>query len=34
MIPAILAIAYASFVGSSAPVSRLDSRIGCSANFG
>ena len=32
--PAIFAIAYASFVGSNGPVSRDDSRIGCSANFG
>jgi hypothetical protein len=34
MIPAIFAIAYASLVGSSAPVSSESSRIGCSAYFG
>ena len=34
LIPAILAMAYQALVGSSAPVSRDSSRIGCSANFG
>ena len=33
-IPAILAIAYASFVGSSAPVMRYSSLIGCGASLG
>jgi hypothetical protein len=34
MIPEILAIAYASFVGSSGPVSSDDSEIGCGASLG
>ena len=32
--PAIFAIAYASFVSSSGPVSSASSRMGCGASFG
>ena len=34
LMPAILAMAYGSFVGSSVPVSNDSSWIGCGANFG